>query len=184
MNCVPAFGAELRRLRHDARVSLTELARRVHYSKGHLSKIENGRARPTKALASLCDQTFRTGGTLAAMVPPGHVRRRGNVLLEIGARTHAAVRLPVMLDIPEATTECAAPDIGGTAAQVCCVLRLHGLCGRRCVFTDQSAEAGSALRYTDDDRDPDVGYGSRVSAPRTTKSSPQAAARDKTVHGC
>ncbi|NBH03695.1 helix-turn-helix transcriptional regulator, partial [Amycolatopsis sp. SID8362] len=36
------FGAELRRLRHAAGLSLTELADRVHYSKGYLSKVETG----------------------------------------------------------------------------------------------------------------------------------------------
>ncbi|UJW30909.1 tetratricopeptide repeat protein [Saccharothrix sp. AJ9571] len=65
----PAFGAELRRLRQAAGLSLTELASRVHYSKGYLSKVETGVANPNTALAALCDTELGSGGTLAALVP-------------------------------------------------------------------------------------------------------------------
>jgi transcriptional regulator with XRE-family HTH domain len=144
---MPTFGSELRRLRHDAGVSLSELARRVHYSKSHLSKVENGRARPNNVLAALCDQEFRTDGALAALVPRRPARRRKNVLLEIRTRvpttvllpTHPAtddLRLAMLLDIPEVSTECAAPDIGDAITTLCCALRLHGLCGDQCVFVD------------------------------------------------
>ncbi|MBT2419824.1 helix-turn-helix domain-containing protein [Streptomyces sp. ISL-22] len=63
------FGAELRRLRIGAGLSLTQLAAAVHYSKGQLSKIETGRKRPTVELARLCDAALDAQGTLAALVP-------------------------------------------------------------------------------------------------------------------
>lgn len=40
------FGAALRRARGERGLSLAALARLVHYSKGYLSKIENGASRP------------------------------------------------------------------------------------------------------------------------------------------
>ncbi len=40
------FGAELRRRRVHAEISLNEMARRLNFSKGYLSKIENGRQPP------------------------------------------------------------------------------------------------------------------------------------------
>jgi hypothetical protein len=52
-----------------AGISLRELARSVHYSKGHLSKIENGVKNPSPTLAKSCDSALEAGGTLAALVP-------------------------------------------------------------------------------------------------------------------
>jgi len=72
----PTFGSELRRLRTAARVSLAELATRIHYSKGYLSKVETGLAQPNHTLATLCDVELDTGGTLFAMVPKQR-RKRG-----------------------------------------------------------------------------------------------------------
>jgi transcriptional regulator with XRE-family HTH domain len=37
-----AFGAALRQARTDSGLSLRQLGERTHYTKGHLSKIENG----------------------------------------------------------------------------------------------------------------------------------------------
>jgi tetratricopeptide (TPR) repeat protein/transcriptional regulator with XRE-family HTH domain len=62
------FGAELRRLRRAKGVSLLVLARQVNYSKGHLSKIENGLAQPAAVLAELCDEALQTGGVLTALM--------------------------------------------------------------------------------------------------------------------
>ncbi|MFF5448755.1 helix-turn-helix domain-containing protein [Streptomyces sp. NPDC012888] len=64
-----AFGPALRRARTERGLSLAALARLVHYSKGYLSKIENGGKPPTPALARSCDAVLRAGGTLAALVP-------------------------------------------------------------------------------------------------------------------
>jgi DNA-binding XRE family transcriptional regulator len=58
------FGAELRRLREDAGRTLEYVARKVNYSKGHLSKVERGDKKPTEALARRCDALFHTGGRL------------------------------------------------------------------------------------------------------------------------
>jgi hypothetical protein len=69
---VEDFGAALRRYRQEAGLSLAELAARVHYTKGHLSKIENGLKSASPALARRCDAELGAGGNLAALVPaPG-----------------------------------------------------------------------------------------------------------------
>lgn len=61
------FGAELRQCRKAAGLSLADLALRVHYSKSHLSKIENGRNSAGTDLARQCDAALGTGGRLAAL---------------------------------------------------------------------------------------------------------------------
>ncbi|MGW7536447.1 ATP-binding protein [Amycolatopsis sp. NPDC054798] len=76
MTARATFGAELRRLRASAGLSLTELAERVHYSKGYLSKVETGLAAPNSALAALCESEFGTPGALAALVPAETGKRR------------------------------------------------------------------------------------------------------------
>ncbi|MFG2968672.1 helix-turn-helix domain-containing protein [Streptomyces sp. NPDC048288] len=63
------FGEELRRRRIAANMSLATLAKNVHYSKGHLSKIENGAKIPAPGLARRCDTVFDAGGELAALAP-------------------------------------------------------------------------------------------------------------------
>ncbi|WP_049714643.1 helix-turn-helix domain-containing protein [Streptomyces caatingaensis] len=56
--------AELRRLRRERGMSLAALARAAFYSKGHLSKVENGDKPLTPALARACDRALGTGGLL------------------------------------------------------------------------------------------------------------------------
>jgi tetratricopeptide (TPR) repeat protein/transcriptional regulator with XRE-family HTH domain len=63
------FGGELRRARRAAGLSLAELSTRVHFSKGYLSKVENGLARPNRALATLCDNELDNAGRLCALLP-------------------------------------------------------------------------------------------------------------------
>ncbi|MEV8018548.1 helix-turn-helix transcriptional regulator [Streptomyces sp. NPDC086554] len=63
------FGSELRRARIAAGLTLTELAAAVHYSKGHISKVETGGKRPTSELARLCDATLNAHGALASLAP-------------------------------------------------------------------------------------------------------------------
>jgi transcriptional regulator with XRE-family HTH domain len=60
------FGERLRYLRLANGLSLAELAKTVHYSKGYLSKIENGIKQPTVQLARMCDARLGSGGELAA----------------------------------------------------------------------------------------------------------------------
>lgn len=63
------FGHELRKLRRAARMTLDDLAARVHFSKGHLSKVERGDKPAGPDLARLCDAVFEAGGALVALVP-------------------------------------------------------------------------------------------------------------------
>lgn len=63
------FSSELRRRRRDADLSLGDLAKLVHYSKGYLSKVENGHKPPATDLARRCDVALSAGGELAALVP-------------------------------------------------------------------------------------------------------------------
>lgn len=66
----PSFGAQLRRLRQRARFSQTELARRAHYSKSQISRVEGGRLRPSLALAEACERILGAEGALTSLVPP------------------------------------------------------------------------------------------------------------------
>ncbi|MEU5975590.1 helix-turn-helix transcriptional regulator [Streptomyces sp. NPDC047315] len=61
------FGAELRRLRQEAGITLQELVTAMNYSRGHLSKIEKGRRAPSTALARRCDAHFAARGTLSSI---------------------------------------------------------------------------------------------------------------------
>lgn len=65
-----AFGAELRRLRQERKLSLGQLAERAHYSRGQLSKIENGVVAPTPELARACDDALEANGALMRLVAP------------------------------------------------------------------------------------------------------------------
>lgn len=62
------FGALLRHYRDAAGISLGELARQTNYSKGQVSKIENGRAKPSEGFARLCDNVLHTGGALSTLL--------------------------------------------------------------------------------------------------------------------
>ncbi|MCX5375860.1 helix-turn-helix domain-containing protein [Streptomyces sp. NBC_00091] len=64
MSTSPEWGPELRRLRHQAGYTLTELALTVNYSKGYLSKMERGKGRPSPELIHRLDALLRTGGAL------------------------------------------------------------------------------------------------------------------------
>ncbi|MFF3754361.1 helix-turn-helix domain-containing protein [Streptomyces sp. NPDC002018] len=63
------FGRELRRRRSAAALSLEQLGKLVHYSKGQLSKVERGLKRPTPELARLCDAQLAAGGALSDLLP-------------------------------------------------------------------------------------------------------------------
>ncbi|WP_091287814.1 ATP-binding protein [Amycolatopsis xylanica] len=70
------FGAELRRLRRAAGISLTEFAARTHYSKGYLSKVETGLAVPNAAFAEACERELQLSGALTALLPREPAKRR------------------------------------------------------------------------------------------------------------
>ncbi|MFF0449024.1 helix-turn-helix domain-containing protein [Streptomyces sp. NPDC004609] len=63
------FGARLRRLRTERGMSLADLARHAHYSRGYLSKVENGQKPPTYGLASSCDEALKADGLLLTLAP-------------------------------------------------------------------------------------------------------------------
>lgn len=64
-----SFGQELRRRRLERDLSLGQLSVLVHYTKGHLSKIENGGKRPGRDLARRLDQVLCARGELAGLLP-------------------------------------------------------------------------------------------------------------------
>ncbi|MEZ3178712.1 helix-turn-helix domain-containing protein [Streptomyces pimonensis] len=66
-----SFPAELRRLRRARGLSLADLARRTHYSKGYLSKIETGAKRATADIARICDRVLDAEGELLRLVQKG-----------------------------------------------------------------------------------------------------------------
>ncbi|WP_326724380.1 MULTISPECIES: helix-turn-helix transcriptional regulator [unclassified Streptomyces] len=101
------FGAELRRLRLSAGLTLAQLASSVHYSKGQLSKIETGLKRPTVEFARLCDAELNTNGALAALVPASAPPTRRHVIA-VGA---ASVLSASLIDQPppSATVQLAPP---------------------------------------------------------------------------
>src|SRR3954463_4149195 len=59
-----SFGTALRRLRISAGLSVSELAERTHYSKGYLSKVENGIKLPSPEFIRRCDAALGAGGEL------------------------------------------------------------------------------------------------------------------------
>ncbi|MGP3979726.1 nSTAND1 domain-containing NTPase [Streptomyces sp. KR80] len=63
-----SFSAQLRRLRVQRGLSLADLARQTHYSKGYLSKIETGSKRVTVDVARRCDQVLGAQGELLRLV--------------------------------------------------------------------------------------------------------------------
>ncbi|WP_307543294.1 helix-turn-helix domain-containing protein [Streptomyces sp. V3I8] len=65
---VADFPAQLRRLRRQRGLSLADMARQAHYSKGYLSKIETGAKRATVDVARRCDQILRAEGGLLRLL--------------------------------------------------------------------------------------------------------------------
>lgn len=63
----PTFAQEVRRLRKERGYSLTRLAELARYSKGYLSKIENGHARPTQEMAQTLEDALQAEGRLMAL---------------------------------------------------------------------------------------------------------------------
>ncbi|MDX8030668.1 helix-turn-helix transcriptional regulator [Lentzea sp. BCCO 10_0856] len=63
----PTFGQEVRRLRNERGYSLTRMTGLVPYSKGHLSKIENGQVQPNPEMARLFDDALRAEGRLVEL---------------------------------------------------------------------------------------------------------------------
>ncbi|MFJ9428854.1 helix-turn-helix domain-containing protein [Streptomyces sp. NPDC101490] len=64
MSTTQPFGPELRRLRQEARLSLTEFSVALNYDKGHLSKVERGERSASLELARRCDAFLGANGEL------------------------------------------------------------------------------------------------------------------------
>ncbi|MEV4636932.1 helix-turn-helix transcriptional regulator [Actinoplanes sp. NPDC049548] len=62
-----SFGEELRRLRDARGMSLADLAREVHFDRGHLSKVERSLRGPSVALARACDSALGAEGRLVEL---------------------------------------------------------------------------------------------------------------------
>ncbi len=71
-------GTRLRALRRARGISLAALSRLTYYSKGYLSKIENGEKPLTADIARTCDRLLDTDGTLEQLV---RARKRQSALL-------------------------------------------------------------------------------------------------------
>ncbi|WP_307240664.1 helix-turn-helix domain-containing protein [Catenuloplanes indicus] len=65
-----SFGAELRRRRLAAGLSLSELSSRTHYSRGYISRIETGDREPSVEFARRLDAALGAEGVLALMLEP------------------------------------------------------------------------------------------------------------------
>jgi transcriptional regulator with XRE-family HTH domain len=61
------FGSRLRATRVAEGLSLSEFARRLYYSKGHVSRIETGSQSPSPEFVRKCDAELRAGGELIAL---------------------------------------------------------------------------------------------------------------------
>ncbi|MFI0983192.1 helix-turn-helix domain-containing protein [Streptomyces sp. NPDC021093] len=110
------FGSELRRARQAAGLTVAELAARVHYSKGQISKVETGHKRPTDELGRLCDAELGADGALLSLLPgagrtapfgphrtapPGPARRQ---IVTAGAASVLAGTVTVLADTPAAAS--------------------------------------------------------------------------------
>ncbi|MFE7464988.1 helix-turn-helix domain-containing protein [Streptomyces sp. NPDC057499] len=94
------FGAELRRLRQEAGLTLQKLADEMSYSKGHLCKIERGDKPPAMELVRRCDAFFAADGKLCRTVEPDAAPATGRPALDrrqviaTGVGSLLAVALP------------------------------------------------------------------------------------------
>ncbi|MFD6362052.1 helix-turn-helix domain-containing protein [Streptomyces roseolus] len=68
MSTTLRFGPELRRLRVEAGLTLTEFSAALNYDKGHLSKVERGERSASPELARRCDAFFGADGELQRLV--------------------------------------------------------------------------------------------------------------------
>lgn len=66
---VADIGRVIREMRTVAGMSLSDLAKATHYSKGHLSRVENGRDVPSLALVRAMDGALAANGALIAIAP-------------------------------------------------------------------------------------------------------------------
>ncbi|RSM35116.1 XRE family transcriptional regulator [Amycolatopsis balhimycina DSM 5908] len=94
---MPDFGTELKRRRTSAGMSLTGLAAAVHFTKGYLSKVENGKVRVNRDLAKSCDQALDARGELLALVPENTPRAALQARLPAADLTREPDDAPVVI---------------------------------------------------------------------------------------
>ncbi|MFJ2628205.1 helix-turn-helix domain-containing protein [Streptomyces sp. NPDC087532] len=68
MSTTLRFGPELRRLRVEAGLTLTEFSVALNYDKGHISKVERGERSASPELARRCDAFLGADGELQRLV--------------------------------------------------------------------------------------------------------------------
>src|SRR5438105_7659480 len=96
----------LRRMRNERGLSLADVARGVHYDKGHLSRIESGQRPPTENLARLCDDFLSARGELIAASHMDVYAARDTrpwQTAELVSRIRAGAATPVALDVLAST---------------------------------------------------------------------------------
>ncbi|BCL17558.1 hypothetical protein GCM10017556_52970 [Micromonospora sagamiensis] len=144
-----SLGECLRRHRQAAKLSLADLAKRVNYSRGYLSKVETGRAPGNLALALRCDQALATGGVLAALArhaspaaPPGGADRAASGRTRPGHAEGGTARDRPLRPGVEAVLPTSVPLPPGLASGVAFMLALDATHGalRRVASADLPPE--------------------------------------------
>jgi transcriptional regulator with XRE-family HTH domain/tetratricopeptide (TPR) repeat protein len=114
---MPEFGAQLRRRREAAGLSLAQFASLTNTSKGHLSKIETGRARVSLSVAEACDRALEAGGELLALVPGDRDRKPEtglpDTITHFLGRAAEVERLTAALQAPDGPPAFVVAGLGG-----------------------------------------------------------------------
>jgi len=159
-----SFGGEMRRLRESAGLSLAALASRTHYSKGQLSKVETGKARPTLKLAVSCDEVLAADGALAELfgsMGPAVRRRRHRIapvsgiprdIAELSGRGTALDHVLRVLSAPDSgiagvARVCVISGMGGVGKTALAVRATHlsrALFPDGCLFIDLHGYSGTS----------------------------------------
>ncbi|WP_405070384.1 helix-turn-helix domain-containing protein [Kribbella sp. NBC_01510] len=102
------FGDRLREFREHHGWSLGDLSMATHFSRGHLSNVENDRKAPTDALISACDRALRAKGELIAAARNAALLKLDEVpwqTAELVQRMQASDTTPHTLEILRSTVE-------------------------------------------------------------------------------
>ncbi|MFD7715122.1 helix-turn-helix domain-containing protein [Streptomyces sp. NPDC059814] len=100
MNTTSGFGPELRRLRVEAGLTLTEFSVALNYDKGYLSKVERGERSASAELARRCDAFLGADGELQRLVaPPATDPGSGPNLWAVGRRAVLSAGTGALTDL-------------------------------------------------------------------------------------
>ncbi|MEW2141507.1 helix-turn-helix transcriptional regulator [Micromonospora vinacea] len=103
---MPTFGVRMRKAREARGLSLAVLAELLPADKGHLSRLENGRRRPSEDLARRIDDVLATRGELiacAALDVAAAADTRPSETVELLHRMHASDTAPATVETLQAT---------------------------------------------------------------------------------